>query len=75
VGGRHRSRNIAGLGLRIGGELILVGWLYGSMLLAELQSEYIIMLLTSNFGLGALVDVAGGVKAFNSPRGNPRLGR
>jgi hypothetical protein len=37
------------------GVLILVVWLYGTLVLAERRSGYIIMLLGSIFGLGVLV--------------------
>ena len=39
----------------LGGVLILVVWLYGTLVLAERRSGYIIMLLGGIFGLGVLV--------------------
>jgi hypothetical protein len=39
----------------LGGVLILVVWLYGTLALAERRSGYIISLLGSLFGLGVLV--------------------
>jgi hypothetical protein len=39
----------------LGGVLILVVWLYGTLVLAERRSGYIIMLLGSIGGLGVLV--------------------
>jgi len=39
----------------LGGVLVLVVWLYGTLVLAERRSGYIIMLLGSIFGLGVLV--------------------
>jgi hypothetical protein len=39
----------------LGGVLILVVWLYGTLVLRERRAGYIIMLLGSIFGLGVLV--------------------
>jgi len=39
----------------LGGVLILVVWLYGTLVLADRRSGYIITLLGSIFGLGVLV--------------------
>jgi len=39
----------------LGGVLILVVWLYGTLVLAERRSGYIIMLLGSILGVGVLV--------------------
>jgi len=39
----------------LGGVLILVVWLYGTLVLGEQRSGHIIMLLGSIFGLGVLV--------------------
>jgi hypothetical protein len=39
----------------LGGVLILVVWLYGTLVLAERRSGYILMLLGGIFGLGVLV--------------------
>src|SRR5437667_5039610 len=39
----------------LGGVLILVVWLYGTLVLAERRSGYIITLLGGVFGLGVLV--------------------
>ena len=39
----------------LGGVLILVVWLYGTLVLAERRLGYVIMLLGSIFGLGVLV--------------------
>src|SRR5215469_3865446 len=39
----------------LGGVLILVVWLYGTLVLGERRSGHIIMLLGSIFGLGVLV--------------------
>src|SRR6266699_7048737 len=39
----------------LGGVVILVVWLYGTLVLGERRSGYVIMLLGSIFGLGVLV--------------------
>ena len=39
----------------LGGVLILVVWLYGTLVLGERRSAYVIMLLGSTSGLGVLV--------------------
>ena len=39
----------------LGGVLILVVWLYGTLVLGERRSGYVVMLLGSIFGLGVLV--------------------
>ena len=44
-----------GGGSGLGGVLILVFWLYGTLVLGEQRSGHIIMLLGSIFGLGVLV--------------------
>jgi hypothetical protein len=44
-----------GTSIGLFGVLILVVWLYATLVLAELRSGYVIMLLGSIFGLGVLV--------------------
>jgi len=55
LGGRHRPREGDGRRLRPVGVLILVIWLYGTLVLGERRSAYVIMLLGSISGLGVLV--------------------
>jgi len=50
------ARGIATGGVSgLGGVLILVVWLYGTLVLGERRLGYVIMLLGSIFGLGVLV--------------------
>ena len=54
-GGRHRQRDGEGGVSGLGGVLILVIWLYGTLVLGERRSGYAVTFLASIMGLGVLV--------------------